>query len=217
LTFTLGCDIILSEKKERQIICYRKISTKKSEKSARLGRVFTHERHPLKKKNLKKCEKNTPKPLDKSHIMCYNIDTKRKGSKTMQIEIYEKVGEVSVLELRSAEENRAIAEAEMARKQEVVRLVEEKKQCEATTKCAELIPAVMEAINKTAENGKTTLPLLWTKDHPTQFGLNFDEWSRCIEMLTLAFDKLGYKFFISLYSASWSKKSGKIGHGYIWW
>jgi hypothetical protein len=63
---------------EGEIICCRKTSTKKSAKSARLGKVFTHERHPLKKKNLKKCEKNIAKPLDKSHIMCYNIDTKEK-------------------------------------------------------------------------------------------------------------------------------------------
>ena len=124
---------------------------------------------------------------------------------------------MSVLEVRSAEENRAIAEAETARKQEVARLTEEKKQHEATAKCAELIPAVMEAINRAAENGATGLTLLWTKDHPTQFGLNFDEWSRCNEMLTLTFDKLGYKFCITEYSAPWTKKSGKIGWGSIWW
>jgi hypothetical protein len=135
----------------------------------------------------------------------------------MQIEIYEKVGEVSVLELRSAEENRAIATAEMERRQEVARLTEEKKRHEATVKCAELIPTIMGVINQAAEDGETTLPLLWTKDHPTQLGLNFNEWSECEEMLASAFEKLGYKFFISQYSTSWAKRSGKIGWGSIRW
>lgn len=136
----------------------------------------------------------------------------------MQIEIYEKVGEVSILELRSAEENRAIAKAEVERRQEAVRLAEEKKRHEVTVKCAELMPAVMEAINQAAENGETTLSLLWTKDHPTQLGLDFNEWSECKEMLASAFEKLGYKFWISQYSTSWTKRSGKVGWGSIgWW
>lgn len=133
----------------------------------------------------------------------------------MKIEMYEKVGEIIVTNLKTAEENKQIAEEVRALKaEEERRRKEERKQIEQK-KAKELLPIIVEKINTTASLGNSTLTFEWSENVKSE--ISFYDWNLFYEYYKDYFVGLGYKFNIHEYSKSWRERSGKIGYATIYW
>ena len=135
----------------------------------------------------------------------------------MKVEILEKVGEITVTQLRPAEENRVIADTEAKRKAELARIEEERRESEAKKRAVELLPIICEAINKKAEKGDTSLTLEWSKGQPKHYGINWTDWLECSKYILPIFEQLGYKHYEHCYSDGWVKRSGKNGFITFFW
>ena len=136
----------------------------------------------------------------------------------MKVEILEKVGEITITQLRSAEENRVIADAAAKRKAELARIEKEKRENEAKKRAVEvLLPAICEAINKKVEKGDVNLTLEWSKGQPKHYGISWTDWLECSKYILPIFEQLGYKHYEHYYSDSWVKKSGKNGYITFYW
>lgn len=152
----------------------------------------------------------------------------------MKIEMFEKVGEIVIAELRSASENKEIALIEKARqeeeerkrkeeeerKKEEARLAEELKQKEEQEKAKSTLLLIIEAINATAEKGETVLSLDWHggKDAETKYGFSIYQYNTCLKYFKSVLESAGYTVDeIYWYSTSWRYKSGRIGYAFINW
>ena len=135
----------------------------------------------------------------------------------MTFEILEKVGEITITQVRTAEENRAIATAEAARLAELTRLAELQREQELMKKVAKVVPILMEEVNQSAEKGQRSLHFSWSQTQPCSHGVTWQEWDELVEKFTPIFEQLGYKVYTDWYSPSWRTKSGKIGYASIRW
>lgn len=127
----------------------------------------------------------------------------------MKVEMFEKVGEIEIVELRSAIENKAIAEIERARKAEE----EERKKAELVIKVASW---VAEEINKKAEKGETWLDIRFNMgaDYPC----TISECKSVEKKVKEIFTSLGYDIRdIYEYSISWANRSECWGYWNIYW
>ena len=134
------------------------------------------------------------------------------------LEIYEKVAEISAIHLRTAEENRRIAEEENARKAEERRIAEEKRKAENQEKAVEVALKLLEIINGRAERGLTSIELMWQQYEKSHFGLYSREFIELIPFIRNILSPRGYdiKNFYH-YSTSWTYKSGREGYCTIYW
>lgn len=139
----------------------------------------------------------------------------------MKIDIVEKVGEITITELRSAKENRAISNEAQKLLAEKKRIEEEKKRIEKEKKRIETLkklPHIMECINKIAQNGQTTLYFEWyTSKNYTSNGVTWEEWKILKDTFNSHLGSLGYTMRDYEYSTAWQKKSNKLGYGSISW
>lgn len=134
----------------------------------------------------------------------------------MKFDILEKVGELTITQIRSAEENRKIAKAENERQAELKRIKEEKEEQEKIQKIQNFLPLVMEKIDKTAESGGYSLDILWM--HGTKnCGLSYWEFLGISQKIESILESLGYSVHCHNYSASWVTRSGKEGYLLISW
>lgn len=155
----------------------------------------------------------------------------------MEIKIFEETVEITCIPVRSAQNNRAIADKEIARQKEKERIKEEKKiqEEERIKKEKEQIkkeneelswisfikegfPLLMEAINKRAEQGKTMIQIEWDYDESAPFNIPWNYREVIFERLRSVLEELGYKFpGLRFYSRSWTYKSGRLGWTQIHW
>lgn len=147
----------------------------------------------------------------------------------MKIEMFEKVGEIEIISLRPACENKMIAEAEQKRKEtERKRKAEEeeRRKEEEARKNAILAKAVIveltKAINKEAENGGTRLYLGWHNrakyDTDNYTNITWNDFINTFEYTRPLLESAGYKVGdIYQHSDSWRRRSGKIGYIHISW
>jgi hypothetical protein len=137
----------------------------------------------------------------------------------MTIEMFEKVGEINVIALRSAEENRAVAEAEQARKAEAERIRREAEERENARIANEVLAKLVNAINAKAEGGGTMLSIEWTEgDTMTPFGIGWSDYGKAMKYIQPVLETAGYKVTNRHeYSDSWTRRSGKWGYAYIHW
>jgi hypothetical protein len=135
----------------------------------------------------------------------------------MKVEILEKVGEITIAQVRTAEENKAIAIAEKARLDELARLAELQREQELMEKVAKIVSILIEEINQSAESGKCSLHFSWSQTQPCSHGVTWQEWDELVEKFTPILEQLGYKIYTDWYSSSWRAKSGKIGYASINW
>ena len=77
----------------------------------------------------------------------------------MKIEMFEKADEINIIALRSAAENRSIAEAE---KERIRKEAEERENARIAN---DVLMKLINAINTKAENGETKLFLEWAEDY----------------------------------------------------
>lgn len=133
----------------------------------------------------------------------------------MKIEMYEKVGEIIVANLRTAEENKQIAAETRALKAEEVRRREEERKQKEQKRAEELLPIIIEKINTSALLGNNTLTFKWGEDVKSE--ISFNDWNIFCKYHEDYFVKLGYKFCTHEYSKSWRERSGKIGYATIYW
>lgn len=134
----------------------------------------------------------------------------------MKIDILEKVGELTITEIRSAEENRQIAKAENERQAELKRIKEEQEEKEKIQRIQNFLPLVMEKIDKTAESGDYYLEILWMSG-TKNCGLGYWEFLSISQKIVSILKSLGYSAHCHDYSASWTTRSGKEGYLYISW
>lgn len=136
----------------------------------------------------------------------------------MKIEMFEKVGEINVIELRSASENRAIADAERARKAEEERIRREEEERENARIAGEVLAKLVTAINNESETGGQHLHLEWRKGSMEPYGISWSEYGRAFKHIKPILESAGYRVDDRYsYSDSWTRKSGKWGYAYIWW
>lgn len=133
----------------------------------------------------------------------------------MKVEMYEKVGEIIVAELRTAEENKEIAKKVNALREEERKRKEEEERQKDLKRLEEILPVIIEEINTSASLGGNTANFEWRKDVKTK--ITFYEWNIFCKYYKDYFMGLGYKFYTHEYSESWRKQSGKIGYASIYW
>lgn len=135
----------------------------------------------------------------------------------MTINILEKVGEITITELRSAKENNFIAIKEQERLAELDRLEEERKERERQEQIARFLPKLADEINKAAEKGKIHIELLWEREEANPCGIEFCVLEKIFDSVENIFKNLGYSISFHKYSQSWVTRSGKLGYLDIWW
>lgn len=146
----------------------------------------------------------------------------------MKIEMFEKVGEIVIAELRSANENKEIALIEQARqeeerrkKEEAERLAEELRIKEEREKAESTLLLIIEAINLTAAKGETILSLNWydgSNDAENKYGFSIYQYEVCLNYFQSILESAGYRVGEPYrYSSSWRYRSGKIGYAHIGW
>ena len=138
----------------------------------------------------------------------------------MKVKIFEEIAEIEVVELRTAEQNRAIAETELKRLEEIRRKEEEEREQRKKELVIQAIPQILERINKSAEKGKMfTEEFLYRSsyDEKGYFGLSFRELYNIKSYLNDFLGSLGYSCSIHEYSDSWQRQSGKIGYVTFGW
>lgn len=136
------------------------------------------------------------------------------------IEMFEKVGEITITELRPASMNRAIAKAENARIAEEERLKKEAYDRETQEIAVGVLVKVAEAINTKAEAGGEHLEILWTTDisNKKNYGIDYTNWLRCESILREILEVHGYSVHNThKYTSSWVTRSGKIAYVDIYW
>lgn len=124
----------------------------------------------------------------------------------MKIEMFEKVGEITIAELRPASENNMIASVEAERKER-----EEKE------KTMRVLAVIVEEINKAAETGSMSLGFEWTEKRPSAHGVSWSEWLHLSKHFLPILESAGYTSTVHWYSDSWTRRSGKVGYAYIYW
>ena len=135
----------------------------------------------------------------------------------MTINILEKVGEITITELRSAKENNRIAIKEQERLAELKRLEEERKERERQEQIARFLPKLADEINKAAEEGATFIELLWEEEKANPCEIDFRVLEKVFESVKTIFKNLGYSMLLHSYSQSWVTRSGKLGFLNISW
>lgn len=136
----------------------------------------------------------------------------------MKLEMFEKVGEINIIALRSAVENKAIAEVEQARKAEEERIRKEAEERESARIANDVLMKLINAINARAEKGGTNLYLQWNEDAPAPFGVSWSDYNRTIKHILPILEAAGYEVSnLHVYSEGWRRRSGKLGYTYIFW
>ena len=135
----------------------------------------------------------------------------------MKLEILEKVGEVILVELRSAEDNHEIATIEQEKQKEQALIRKAEQERKNKVRAVEILTALAEVINNKAECGHTHISLSWHRDTPAPLGISTKDWENCGECVKEMLKLLGYSCEVYWYSTSWAKKSGKIGWADIRW
>jgi hypothetical protein len=139
----------------------------------------------------------------------------------MKIDIVKKVGEITITELRSARDNRVIAneanrllEEKKRIEEEKRRIAEEKKHRELLDRLDTIVPHIMRCINEAAKTGRKYLDFAWdtSKDSKSN-GITWEEWKILKETFNSHFGSLGYRISDHEYSDSWKERSGKVGYG----
>ena len=137
----------------------------------------------------------------------------------MKIEMFEKVGEINVVALRSADENRAVAEAERMRREEEERIRKEMEERENARIANEVLAKLVNAINAKADDGGTMLSIEWSECHSMEpFGISWSEYGKAIKHIKPILEAAGYQVDDRYsYSDSWTRRSGKWGYAHIHW
>lgn len=144
--------------------------------------------------------------------------------------VFEQVGEITITNIRSAEENRRIAnevkekekkEKEERERQEAIekKMREEKERQEAMEF---LVNVLIPTINKEAEAGRQVLSLFWCESwcicKHENYGISYNAYKSYFKYFSQILNEMGYRVDpIHEYSQGWRNQSGKIGYAYIWW
>ena len=137
----------------------------------------------------------------------------------MKIEMFEKVDEINIIALRSAEENNAIAKAEIMRRKEEERIRRKQEERENARIANEVLAKLVNAINAKAESGETLLPIEWVEGRSmAPFGISWDDYGKAIKYIKPTLEAAGYQVDDRYsYSNAYARKSGKRGCAYIYW
>lgn len=136
----------------------------------------------------------------------------------MKIEMFEKIGEVTIAELKPASENKKIANEIFKQKQEELRIIKEKEEKEKQRIGMKILAHLTEEINKIANDGRTSFEINWTIKNPTNKEINWRDWMKASDDYVIPIlESAGYCIRTHWYSDSWTRRSGKIGYIYVSW
>ena len=137
----------------------------------------------------------------------------------MKVEMLEKIGEIEIVNLRPASENRAIAEVEKAKRAEEERIRKEKEEEQLRKDAQIVLIKIIDLINKEAEKGSNSMSIdFYHTSAKDKYGFTFKEYQKTFELIKPVLESAGYKLDEPYeYSRSWQNKSGKDGHCYIYW
>jgi ribosomal protein L11 methylase PrmA len=134
------------------------------------------------------------------------------------IEVFQKVGEMTITELRPASMNRAIAQDEKNRQEEEERIRKEREEAEKQVKASAVLVKLIEAINHKAEQGGMCLSIDWNESNDSKQMVSSHDWLMLhSDYIDPILTGAGYKVSTHWYSDSWTRRSGKIGYVYIYW
>lgn len=134
------------------------------------------------------------------------------------IEMFEKVGEITIAELRPASMNHAIAKAEQERLAEIRRIEAEEAERKRQERAGKVLTKVIEAINDTSENGREYLEIMWRTDRDDLYGVSTSDWKAVGDIISKVLTSYGYKVNEPhWYTSGWTTRSGKIGYVDIYW
>lgn len=134
------------------------------------------------------------------------------------IEMYEKVGEITIAELRPASANRSIAKAEQERQAEIRRIEAEEAERKRQIRANGVLAKIVDAINSRADAGKEHLELMWRTDKADPYGISSSDWRAVGDIITEILSNCGYSISDPhWYTSSWVTRSGKIGYVNIYW
>lgn len=134
------------------------------------------------------------------------------------VELYEKVGEITIAELRPASMNHAIAKAEQERQAEIKRIEAEEAERKRQARASKVLAKVVEAINNKSDNGVEHLEIMWRTDRDDVYGVSASDWKAVGDIITEILTNYGYSVHDPhWYTSSWTTRSGKIGYVDIYW
>jgi 2-oxoglutarate dehydrogenase complex dehydrogenase (E1) component-like enzyme len=131
----------------------------------------------------------------------------------MKIEIFEKTGEVTIVQMRTAEENNAIALTAITQ-EKMARMEKERKIQESFSK---VLQTLAQKINKAAEDGHHYFYLDWSKSSPKPHNIDWETIKGLSEKLVSIFKIMGYNITVHEYCPQWAEKSGRLGYISISW
>ena len=134
------------------------------------------------------------------------------------IEMFEKVGEITIAELRPASMNHAIAKAEQERIAEIIRIEKEEAERKRQARASKVLANVVEAINNKSENGEEHLEIMWRTDKDDVYGVSASDWKAVGDIIAEILTNYGYSVHDPhWYTSGWTTRSGKIGYVDIYW
>lgn len=136
----------------------------------------------------------------------------------MKIELFEKIAEVNMIGVKTAEENRAIASQVKAQKEKAEQEAKRKREEEVLSKSESILMWFLNEFDSYSKRGATRF--LYTWEYEARKGESRLSWSEfmlafspCIPVL----QGLGYKVSIHEYSEGWKKRGGNEGYLTITW
>lgn len=123
----------------------------------------------------------------------------------------------TLIEFKSAEENKKIAETEKLRRAQILEEQRKREQEEYKQRAMELIPHIIDTINCLAKQGETSLHIEWREKQKAPYKISDTDWLHSYQYIEPILEKMGYTFKSHWYSESWRTRSGKIGYLYIYW
>ena len=134
------------------------------------------------------------------------------------IEMFEKVGEITIAELRPASLNHSIAKAEQERLAEIRHIEAEEAERKRQTRASKVLTKVVEAINNKSENGGEHLEIMWRTDKDDAYDVSASDWKEVGDIVSKILTSYGYEVNEPhWYTSGWTTRSGKIGYVYIFW
>ena len=136
----------------------------------------------------------------------------------MKVKLFAEVGEVEIVELRSADENSEIAQTVRKEKEEAERRAKEERERKYQEQTATILATIASAINAEADKGNKILSGTWYNSKKAIPAIvSYEDWQNCSKYFVPLLENLGYTVTKHDYSKGWTERSGKLGYFDITW
>jgi hypothetical protein len=137
----------------------------------------------------------------------------------MKIELFEKIAEINMTGIKTAEENRAIASQFNIQKEKAEQEAKRKREEEILSNAEPMLMWFLNEINSQSQQGGESFSYWW--EYQAKHGKSHLSWSEfmlAFSQCTPILQGLGYKVYTHEYSEGWKKRGGYEGYIRIgWW